>query len=68
MGNMAWVGLMEVEVKIRKLLGTEVAFCGCVWILFHDIPAFLHSSAEFSFYQLGSHWFQVTDFDFSSLG
>lgn len=69
MGNVAWVGLMGVEVEIRNLLGTEVvAFCAGVGIPFHDIPASLHSSTEFSLCQLGSRWFQVTDFEFSSLG
>lgn len=65
---MTWVGLMGVEMEIRKLLGTEVTFCGGVWILLCDIHASLHSSTEFSLYKHGSHWFQVTDFDFSSLG
>jgi len=68
MGHMAWLGLMRVEVDIRKLLGTEVAFCGGVLILLHDIPVSLHSSTEFSLYQHGSRWFQVTGFDFNSLG
>lgn len=68
MGNMVWVELMGEELESRKLLGTEVAFYGGIWISFHDIPASLHSSTEFSLYQLGSRWFQVTDFDFHSLG
>lgn len=59
---------MGVEVEIKKLLGTEVTFCVGVWILLCDIPASLHSSPESSLYQHGSRWFQVTDFDFSSLG
>lgn len=68
MGNMAWVGLMGMEVEIRKLLGTEMAFFGGVWILLHDIPASLHSSTDFALYLHDSCWFQATGFDFSSLG
>ena len=48
MGNMVWVGLMGEELESRKLIGTEVAFYGGIWISFHDIPASLHSSTEFS--------------------
>lgn len=66
MGNLAWVGLMVVEVEIRKLLGTEMAFFGGVWILY-DVPASLHSTTEFSLYLHDSCWFQGTGFYFSSL-
>lgn len=59
---------MRVELEDGKLLGTEAAFHGDVWILFCDIPAFLYSSTEFCVYQLGSGWFQVTDFYFSFFG
>lgn len=68
MGTMAWVGLMGVEVEIRKSLGTEVAFLGGLWSLLHDIPASLPSSTDFSLYPHDSCWFRATGFDCNSLG
>ena len=52
---MVQVGLVG-ELELRKFLGTEVAFCGAIWIPFHDISAFLHKSTEFSVYPVGSKW------------